>query len=144
MSLIIDTDSIDYRFNKTLNEDAQLTSNIYGEWDILMIDGDYVNVTGVESLANACVIAILTRYNELYHNQLYEKFGCRVHELIKENSTNMNRYKMEVFITETLTMMRRIKTVNSVNITESEPNKYLIQFDITSINDETITGGLTI
>ena len=47
MTLPVDTESYDYKFNKTLNEDVQLISDEYGEWDIKMVDGDYVNVTKI-------------------------------------------------------------------------------------------------
>lgn len=144
MSLPVDTESYDYRFNKTLNEDVKLTSNEYGEWDIKIEDGDYVNVTGLESLANACIIMIMTRYNELHNNPLYTGFGCRVHELIKDNQTSMVLYKMELFITEALESMRRVQTVNSVNVKRNDAYGFNIYFDITSINDETIRGGVTL
>ena len=69
--LPVNEDSIDYQFFKTLNEDIKLTPNEYGEWDMVFEDGDIVNVTGAESLANAIVILILTRYGELKNNPLY-------------------------------------------------------------------------
>ena len=46
MVLPIDTEDYSYRFYKTLNMDVTLTSNEYGEWDIVF-DNDnkyYVNV----------------------------------------------------------------------------------------------------
>lgn len=144
MSLKPDTESYDYRFMKTLNEDAQLTSNEYGEWDLKMQDGDYVNVTGLESLGNACIIAIMTRYGELNSNPLYDEFGCRVHELIKDNQTTMTIYKMEIFIQETLQNMRRVREINTIQVTQPEPHKFQVYFNITSINDEIVTGGLTL
>lgn len=144
MSLKVDTDSYDWKFLRTLNEDAQLTSNEYGEWDLKMQDGDYVNVTGLESLGNACVIAIMTRYAELSSNPLYEEFGCRVHELVKDNMNTMTTYKMEMFITETLQNMRRVETINTINVTKTEANKFQVYFNITSINDEIVSGGLTL
>ena len=144
MSLKVDTDSYDWKFLRTLNEDAQLTSNEYGEWDLKMQDGDYVNVTGLESLGNACVIAIMTRYTELSSNPLYEEFGCRVHELVKDNMNTMTTYKMEMFITETLQNMRRVKTINNIQVKKTEANKFQVYFNITSINDEIVSGGLTL
>lgn len=144
MSLKVDTDSYDWKFLRTLNEDAQLTSNEYGEWDLKMQDGDYVNVTGLESLGNACVIAIMTRYAELSSNPLYEEFGCRVHELVKDNMNTMTTYKMEMFITETLQNMRRVKTINNIQVKKTEANKFQVYFNITSINDEIVSGGLTL
>ena len=54
----------------------------------------------------------MTRYTELGFMDLYDEFGCRVHELIKHNKTKNIIYKMEVFITETLKSMRRVNKVN--------------------------------
>ena len=142
MSLPVDTESYDYRFMKTLNEDVQLTSNEYGEWDIRVENGDYVNVTGMHSLLNACIIAIMTLYNELSTNPTYNGFGCRVHELVKDNTTTMTEYKMETFIRETLEQMRRVHLINNVNVEKTESNKFKVYFTITSINDEIATGGL--
>ena len=72
MSLPIDTNSFDYKHNKTLNEDVKLKSDEYGKWDLSFENGDYVNVTGLASLHNACIIAILTRFRELSENPTYE------------------------------------------------------------------------
>ena len=135
MTLPIKEESIDYKLYKTLNEDVKLKSNNYGKFDIQFENGDYVNVTGNESLKNAIIIAIMTRYNEL--TNLYTGFGCRVHELIKDNQNTMTRYKLELYVSEVLENMRRIKEVNSINITELD-SKYLVEFIVTSINDEIV------
>lgn len=135
MTLPIKEESIDYKLYKTLNEDVKLKSNNYGKFDIQFENGDYVNVTGNESLKNAIIIAIMTRYNEL--TNLYTGFGCRVHELIKDNQNTMTKYKLELYVSEVLENMRRIKEVNSINITELD-SKYLVEFIVTSINDEIV------
>lgn len=139
MTLPIKEESIDYKLYKTLNEDVKLKSNNYGKFDIQFENGDYVNVTGNESLKNAIIIAIMTRYNEL--TNLYTGFGCRVHELIKDNQNTMTRYKLELYVSEVLENMRRIKGVNSINITELD-SKYLVEFIVTSINDEIVKGSV--
>ena len=138
MPLPIDFNSNDYRFYKTLNEDVQLVSNENGFFDLNMINEDYVNVTGNNSLLNACIIAIMTRYGELKENPMYQDFGCHVHELIKDNQTKMLLFKLEAYISDVLSNMRRVKTVNSINIAHTEVNGYKIQFEITSINDEIV------
>lgn len=140
MALPVDYNSYDYKYNKTLNEDVKLVSNEYGKYDLALDNGDYVNITGLESLRNACIIAILTRHNELKDNPTYEGFGCRVHDLIKGNKTKLLRYKMEISLTETLNQMRRIKTVNWLKIVEDDVQSYMVSFSITSINDETVKG----
>ena len=140
MTLPIDASSYDYKFNKTLNEDVKLISDEYGKYDLDMHNGDYTNITGLNSLQNACIIAILTRYGELRDNPTYDGFGCRVHDLIKDNKTNMLLYKLEVSLTEVLNKMRRIKTVNWLNIVEDDAHSYKVAFNVTSINDETVKG----
>lgn len=138
--LPIDTSSYDYKFNKTLNEDVKLVSDEYGKFDLDMNNGDYINVTGHASLQNACIIAILTRLGELKDNPTYQKFGCRVHDLIKDNRTKLHVYKIETSLMESLTQMRRIKTVNWLKIIENDAKSYNVVFNVTSINDETVKG----
>ena len=139
MPIPIDENDKGYRYMKTLNEDIKLVSNKYGEYDMEFINGDIVNLTGIQSLHNAIIIAILTRYKELKHNQLYDEFGCRVHELIKANQNNMTEFKMEKFIEDTLTNMRRIRKINWIKINQI-PDGYTVHFNITSITDETVNG----
>ena len=139
MPIPINENDKGYRFMKTLNEDIKLVSNKYGEYDMEFINGDIVNLTGIQSLHNAIIIAILTRYKELKHNQLYDEFGCRVHELIKANQNNMTEFKMEKFIEDTLTSMRRIRKINWIKINQI-PDGYTVHFNITSITDETVNG----
>jgi len=143
--LPIDTSSEDYQFYKTLNEDVQLkpVSPTSKHYDLNMENGDYVNVTGKDSLYNAIVIAILTRFNELTSIDLYEDFGCRAHELIKANVSPMVDYEIELFIVEALEKIRRIKKINSVELTENEDN-YIIHFNVTSVNDQQIEGSVTV
>lgn len=146
MTLYVDRESEDFRFYKTLNEDVQLqpVSSKSKHWDIQMQDGDYVNVTGHDSLNNAICIAIMTRFNELDYIQLYDGFGCRIHELIKANKSEMVRYKIELFIIDVLKQMRRIKEVNWIEVQENEKSKYYVRFSVKSINDTLIEGSVTI
>ena len=140
MVLPHNTTDINHRLYSTLNEDVKLTSDEYGRWDLDFQNGDIVYVDGLESLENACIIAIMTRFNEL-KNPLYVDFGCRVHELIKENQSSMTEYKIREFIAETLNSMRRIKTVHWVRLEKSRENyfKYDVTFNITSIDNQTLT-----
>lgn len=144
MSLKVDTESEDYRFYKTLNEDVKLIPNRYGKYDLAMENEDYVNVTGKESLYNAIVIAIMTRFNELADVPLYEDFGCRVHEVIKALKSDTVFYEVEVYITEVLENMRRIREINELIVTDSDTQKYHVYFNVTSINDEIVTGEMDI
>ena len=125
MTLPIDTNSYDFRYNKTLNEDVNLVGNEYGKYDLDMDNDDYVNVVGVNSLANACIIAILTRYNELKDNPTYTGFGCRVHGLIKDNQNKLTKFKIETYLTETLNAMRRVEiTILLILMEQSPPQKH--------------------
>ncbi|MDO5849320.1 MAG: hypothetical protein Q4P18_07280 [Methanobrevibacter sp.] len=137
-----DTESESYRFYKSLNEDILLKPNEFNEWDMQFENGDVVNVTGYESLQNAICIAIMTRFKEL-KNPLYADFGCRIHELIKANKSRMVEYKIELFITEVLTNMRRVKKINWIKVTDNPNNeffKYLVEFSVTSIYDKIVEG----
>lgn len=141
MPLLINNANDNY---KTLNEDVQLKplSNTSNYYDIQINNGDYVNVSGKESLYNAIVIAIMTRFQELSDIPLYEGFGCRVHELIKKNKSDTTRYEIELFITDVLENMRRIKEINEITITDIDNEHYRAYFNITSINDKIINGSV--
>lgn len=145
MTLPHDYNNVNHRFYSTLNEDVHLKSDEYGRWDLDFFNGDIVYVDGLKSLENACVIAIMTRYNEL-HNPLYKDFGCRIHELIKENKSVMTEYKIKEFVQDTLKKMRRIKKVHWVEVKDSkyDTHKYDVKFSITSINDGTIVSSLSL
>lgn len=129
---------------KTLNEDIKLIPDKYGVYDMDFIDGDLNNVRGLESLYNACVISIMTRYDELTDNKTYHGYGCQVHELIKGNKTKLLLYKLEIYIQDTLEAMRRVKTVNEIIITENDRNSYNVHFNITSLTDEDIVGDVAL
>lgn len=137
--LPVNQDSNDYKFFQTLNEDIKLLPNEYGEWDMVFENDDIVNVTGAESLANAIVILIMTRYGELKTNPLYkDDFGCRVHEIPKDNITNLNQYKVEKYIEEAVKRMRRVRTINYIQV-KPYMNGYNVTLAVTSINDTDVT-----
>lgn len=139
-----DFNSDGFRFYKTLNEDVLLKPNAYNEWDIQMENGDYINVDGFDSLRNAICIAIMTRFGELQDNPIYNQFGCRVHELIKANKNSMVEYEIELYVTDVLKNMRRIESINWVQITEDANYSYNISFSVYSINDELVEGSVVI
>ena len=142
----VDVNSDDYKYRKTLNEDVQLkpVSSTSNHWDIQMENGDYVNLTGKDSLHNAICIAIMTRFDELEDIPLYDGFGCRVHELVKANKSDMVKYQIEVFVTNVLNKMRRINQINSITITDDNNASYKIHFNVTSVYDEIVEGSVTI
>ncbi len=141
--LPVNKDSFDFRFNKTLNEDVNLKCDEYGKWDLDMDNGDYVNTTGLVTLRNACIIAIMTRYNEI-KTDTYDGFGCKAHELIKDNKTKLTRFKLETYIEEVLRDMRRVHEVNYVDISENTSESYHVNFSVTSINDEIVKGSVAL
>ncbi len=134
----------DYEFFKTLNEDVKLQPDDYNRWDIQFENQDYVNITGKESLVNAICIAIMTRFNELDFMNIYEDFGCRAHELIKANKSDIVKYKIELFVTEVLENMRRVFEVNEIEVTDSDTYSYNVFFNVTAINDEIVQGSVNI
>ncbi len=142
--LPVDTESEDYRFRKTLNEDVKLNQNVHGKWDISMQNGDYINVTGKSSLYNAIIIAIMTRFNELEDIPLYEDFGCRVHEVMKDHKSEKVFYNIEIFIANVLKEMRRIHEVNELIVTDKNNENYSVYFNVTSISDEIVSGEVEI
>ena len=147
MTLPINIHDDGYKFYKTLNEDIKLEPDENHQWDMVFENGDIINVTGHDSLRNAICIAIMTRFKELKHNQLYDEFGCRVHELIKANKGHMVEYKMELFVDDTLSRMRRVKKVNWIEIKNNPNGKfydYMIYFNITSLNDKMLEGSVGI
>lgn len=131
-----ETNELDKEFFSTLNEDIKLSPNEYGEWDMVFSDYDIVNATGLESLANAITILIMTRYGELKHNILYkDDFGCKIHSVVKDNITNLNNYKIEKYIDEAIKRMRRVKRINYIQV-KPEQNGYNVVLSVTSIDDE--------
>lgn len=131
-----ETNEIDGEFFSTLNEDIKLSPNEFGEWDMVFEDYDIVNATGLESLSNAIVILIMTRYGELKHNILYkDDFGCKIHSVVKDNITNLNNYKIEKYIDEAIKRMRRVKRINYIQV-KPEQNGYNVVLSVTSIDDE--------
>lgn len=123
----------------TLNEDIKLSQNENGEFDMVFEDEDVKNVVGLESLANAITILIMTRYGELKNNLLYkDDFGCRVHQIIKDNMTQLNIFKIEKYIEESVKRMRRVKNINYINVNPFE-NGYKVVLSVTALNDEDLT-----
>lgn len=145
MTLPINYESDDYKLYRTLNEDVKLVPVGKGEhYDIQLKNNDYVNVSGTDSLCNAIVIAIMTRFNELSKIKLYEEFGCKIHDLIKSNPSELVNYEMVLFIKEVLENMRRIKEIHSITLIEMGDSCYKVSFSVTSISNEIVTGSVII
>ena len=79
------------------------------------------------------------QYGELKNNILYkDDFGCRVHEIPKDNITNLNQYKTEKYIEDAVKRMRRVKTINYIQVTPYA-NGYNVVLSVTARNDEDVT-----
>lgn len=132
------------KFMSTLNRDCELIKLKNGSWDINFDKGDMVIVKGKESLHNACIIALLIAYNELKNNPTYTDKGNKAYSVLKENKTTMTVYKIQEYFKEVLEDIRRIKTVEYLEVIDSEKSHYAYQvfFKVISHNDETVKGGL--
>lgn len=146
--LPVDETSDDYRFNKTLHMDVEVLPDRWNnKWDLQFSDGDFKILTGADSLRNAINIAIMTRYEELKNELYYPGFGCKIHELVKANKSLVVQKKIQYYCENVLNQMRRIKRVNEIIVTDNKDNnahKYGVYFNITSINDEIISGGVNL
>ena len=75
---------------------------------------------------------------KLKPNQYKDDFGCRVHEIPKDNITNLNQYKTEKYIEDAVRRMRRVKTINYIQVTPYA-NGYNVVLSVTARNDEDVT-----
>ena len=146
--LPVDYESDDYRFNKTLHMDVEILPDQWNnKWDLQFENGDFKILSGTESLRNAINIAIMTRYEELKNELYYPGFGCKIHELLKANKATVVQKKIGYYCENVLNEMRRIKTVNEIIVTDNQDHngfKYGVFFNITSINDEIISGSVNL
>ena len=133
---------------KTLNKDIYLEKKPNGSWDIDFIQGDLHKSEYLESLQNGIIIACLTSWNYLnrYGNPTYANFGNRAYLQLKQNKSEINKYKIKTFFEECLNNMRRVLSVSNVVVTEDtvNPYKYNVWFEVVSISDELVTGEFTI
>lgn len=126
---------------KTLHKDIELVWTSEG-FDINMDKDDFVRLTDLDTLRNDCLLTIITRFRELKDNPTYKEFGCKAYELIKSNKSTMVIYKLESYFKEALKSMRRVYSVDYVEVTETsdEPYKYNVAFQVRSLTDEIVYG----
>jgi hypothetical protein len=106
-------------------KDINLNDTGYGYYDTQFKDGDLDIVNGVASVENGIIQAILTRYNELKQLPSYTGFGSRVHDYIKDNGSNLNRFKIRSAIKESIEAMNRVASVESVTLEETREGYYV-------------------
>lgn len=139
----------DEKFYKILNKDILLTKQENGKWDLTFEKGDYNVAKGKDSLYNACVIALLTGYNEIGRNDIstYKNFGNKSYELLKQNNNNhLVQYKLQSYFRECLENIHRVKTVSSLNVSASSNNVYAFDviFSVIGLDDTYVNGNLTL
>jgi hypothetical protein len=147
MSIYPNNKSYNNRFYKTLNQDIQLKKQENGKYDLSMENDDYLTVSGLESLYNACIIACLTGYNEIgsrFNNETYTDFGNHAFELLKENKSQLLIYKLEEYFKKVLSNIRRVRTVNEVIISQEDTYSFNVYFNVTSLDDLSLYGNIVL
>lgn len=148
----------DYR---TLHHDIGLVQRSNGTWDLWfgqdevskiyeddpflqIIEGDIVNATEVHSLQVGIIIACLTSWNYLNRtgNPIYTEFGNEAYSLLKKNKGVNTAYKIQQFFIDCLNRMRRVNSVESLEVFDVQGNPYLykVVFQVTSVTNTLVDG----
>lgn len=117
----------------------------FNHWDLIMENHDYTITSGEDTLFNACVIAVLTGYNEIgdrYENETYSEFGDPAYELLKTNKSELVKFKIEEYIKKVLKNIRRVMEIVEVVVSEDEfnPYAYNVFFHVIGLDDEHASG----
>lgn len=128
---------------KTLNKDISLIKRSNGTWDFEWQDEiDLKPVTELYSLEMGIIHACLTSWNYFnrYGNPTYATYGNRSYSLLKQNKSQMTKYKVKVFFEEVLNRMRRVYFVEDLIVYEvnDKPYNYEVWFRVVSIDDEIV------
>jgi len=146
---------------KTLHHDIGLVRRNNGSWDLWfgqdevsneyknynyldIIEGDIVSATELHSLQVGIIIACLTSWNYLNRtgNPIYTEFGNESYSLLKRNKGVNTKYKIKQFFIDCLERMRRIYSVESLNVydVENNPYIYLVKFRVLSVTNTIVDG----
>ena len=132
----------------TLNKDIGLVQRSNNGWDLWFENGDTVKADDFHSLQTGIILACLTSWNYMnrYGNPTYDTFGNRAYELLKENKGSMVAYKIQQYFIECLKRMRRVYEIVYLEVSEtpSEPYKYLVEFEVISVNNQLVNGSFNI
>ncbi len=130
----------------TLHKDVQLEHKGYGIYDRKVQAGDFVRVEGIDSLYTAICLKMMLIFNELKNNPTYKEVGNKAHFLIKGNMNPVNLVALRDYTEQALLEMRRVKEVNSITVEPDKLDEFKVNvsFSVTAINDEMITGGVTL
>lgn len=139
--VLVNNDDED-KFSATLNRDCELIKLKNGAWDINFDKGDMVIVKGEKSVRNACIIALLTVWNELKNNPTYLNTGNKAYSYLKANKSDMTLYNIECCFREVLEEIRRIKSIDILEVSDSENDAYAysVFFSITTHNNKSVNG----
>lgn len=131
---------------RTLHHDIGLSESSNGQWDLWFENGDLVSATELNSLQVAIINACLTSWNYMnrYGNPTYEVYGNRSYELLKRNKSTMVQYKIQQYFLECLKRMRRVYEVIDLTVTDIAPYKYLVEFEVLSIDNSIVGGDFTV
>ena len=129
--------------NELFNKDINLNDTGHGYFDIQINNKELDIVTGLDSVENGIIIAILTRFNELKKLPSYSDFGCRVYELIKAPATKLNQAKVRNYIKESVNAMNRISSVDKVTLTPTQLG-YNVMVECTTINGNLVRTEVTL
>lgn len=146
---------------KTLHHDIGLVRRSNGLWDLWfgqddvsksykdnpyldIVEGDIVSATEIHSLQVGIIISCLTSWNYLNRtgNPLYTEFGNEAYSLIKKNKGINTEYKIKQFFIDCLNRMRRIYSVESLDVynVTNNPYMYKVVFKVLSVTNTLVDG----
>lgn len=146
---------------KTLHHDIGLIKRSNGLWDLWfgqdeiskeykdnayldIVEGDLVNATELHSLQVGIIISCLTSWNYLNRtgNPIYTDFGNKSYSLLKKNKGVNTQYKIKHYFIECLERMRRVYSVEYLNVVEIKNNPYIYKviFKVLSVTNTIVDG----
>lgn len=146
---------------KTLHHDIGLIRRSNGTWDLWfgqediskqykdnpyldIVEGDIVSATEIHSLQVGIIISCLTSWNYLNRtgNPIYATFGNESYKLLKRNKGTNTKYKIKQFFIDCLERMRRIYSVEFLEVYDvvNNPYMYKVKFKVLSITNTLVDG----
>jgi hypothetical protein len=125
-----------------LDKDIKYEHLGHGFYDRKVESGDFKNVEGLESLSTACLLTIMTAFQEMSKNPTYKNFGCNAWSKIKKNRTRLTLMEIKNDVEKALESISRVKTVNNVEVLELQSKELKVNYSVTGINDQILTGGV--
>jgi phage baseplate assembly protein W len=99
---------------------------------------DFAVLKGAENLKQALLLRFLTPLGELT-TLGHPDYGSRLYELIGELNSEANRSRAKMFVLQALAAEPRVKTIRSVQVTQSQTDRTQINIHIslTAIDSDT-------